>query len=249
MNTFVQASCAIRCLQSMSVFGSGVSEARPCRDKPKVAKPRFLVNLSMAAAAAFSVLTSTPARAIDYSITFDTSSIAGTAGEVDFQWNLGVVDPSLTAKVSSFSGTALSDPATLLDGDIGGSLGPGGSLQFAGTEAFNWIYQTLSFGPSISFTLSLPDTAPLQSVGSNASVFAVSLFDAALAPALPTLPSAFNNASLVFSLAPGEGPVLMQYTDAAVNVVSPVPEPETYALLLAGLGMIAFIRRRSQTRR
>jgi hypothetical protein len=32
----------------------------------------------------------------------------------------------------------------------------------------------------------------------------------------------------------------------SISTIAPVPEPETYALILAGLGLIGFIRRRKQ---
>ena len=138
-------------------------------------------------------------------MTFDTSSIAGTVGSVDFQWNLGVLDPSLTAIVSDFGGASFTDPATLLFGNVSGSLAPGGRLLFAATDPNNYIYQALTFGTSLSFRVALPDSAPAPTPGAFPSEFAISLFDSLLSAALPSTSPA--GAALAFELAPGRRPV------------------------------------------
>jgi len=193
-----------------------------------------LVALSFIGAAGCAI----PAGAVTYSVTFNTSSIAGTAGSVDFQWNLGAIDPSLTATVSNFTGVPLSDPPTLLFGNVTGTLAPGNSLHFGASDPFNYMYQTLTFGSAIGFSLTLPDAAPPPSAGSFASAFVVSLFDAALAPALPT--TSPDGAALLFSLAPGAGPVVTAFSAATVSAV---PEPEIYSLTLVGLLAVAARRR------
>ncbi len=258
MNPFVQAARAIRRRLPVGATGFRVGQAWSPRRCRRVTSTRFVASLAVALAGAFGMAASTPAFAIDYRIVFDTSSIAGSSGSVDFQWNLGALDPSLIATVSSFSGAVLSEPTTLLTGDVNGSLGSGGGLQFGGSAPINIAYQMLDFGTSVGFTLQLVDHAPEQSVNaflstldatSFSSAFVVSVLNEKLYPALPTLPSTINGASLIFSLAPGEGPVLSQYTAASVNVLTPVPEPETYALFLSGLMALGFVYRRSQPRR
>lgn len=199
---------------------------------------RFLRDSLLALSFATAALTAVPAQAGPFAVTFDTSAVAGQTGSVDFQWNLGTIDPSLTAAVSGLAGAVLTDPPTLLFGHASGSLASGATLSFAATDAFNYVYQTLTFGSSLTFVLNLPDTAP--NLGVTPSDFVVSLFDAALNPALPT--TSPDGAALVFSLAPGAGPVLTAYS--AANVAA-IPEPETLALMLVGLtGLLLRARRR-----
>ena len=45
----------------------------------------------------------------------------------------------------------------------------------------------------------------------------------------------------------GSGTALLQDgSQASISVLTPVPEPETYAMLLAGLGLMGFVARRRQ---
>lgn len=185
--------------------------------------------LALAAGLAFGL--AAPAQSATYTVSFDTRSIAGTSGSVDFQWNLGTIDPSLVASVSNFGGTPLAEAPTLLYGDAAGSLAPGRSLSFAATQSFNYVYQNLTYGSSIGFTLTLPDAAP--ATGSFASGFSVALLDASLNPALPS--TSADGLALLFTLDPGAAPTLQAFTAATVNTVSAVPEPGSAALLLAGL--------------
>lgn len=213
------------------------------RPTPYLQTNRHASALSLAAALALGATLAAPATAATYRIDFDTRSIAGASGSLDFQWNLGGVDPALFASVSDFSAVPASASRAapiLLFGDVTGSLAGGSGLSFAGSQPFNYIYQPLTFGAQIGFTLTLPDTAPVQANGGSfASAFVVSLFDAALNPALPS--SSSDGAALVFTLAPGAGPALERFTPATVLVV---PEPATWALSVAGLVAIAMAYRR-----
>lgn len=189
-------------------------------------------------------LASGAAQAVTYSVNIDTRSIAGTSGSVDFQWNLGVVDPLLVASVFSFSsGSTFTDAPVILSGDVSGSLQPGASVKFAGSSADNYLYQNLSFGNAIHFQLTLPDRAPAQAGTDYSSGFLVSVLDSNLAPALPT--SARDGTAMAFTLEPSAAPMFAAFTRPGVvqaTEVSPVPEPTTVVLLLAGLVAIAGLR-------
>lgn len=196
-------------------------------------------------------LVSGGAQAITYSVNIDTRSITGTTGSVDFQWNLGAVDPLLTASVASFSnGSTLTDAPVLLSGNFTGSLASGNSLNFDGASSFNYAYQDMTFGSSISFMLTLPDAAPTQSDPTSDSAFFVSVLDANQRSALST--TSVDNQALAFTLQSGGAPTFEAYTTLAtvssVSSVSAVPEPGTVALMLVGMGGLAgmgALRRRS----
>ena len=192
-------------------------------------------------------LASGAAQAVTFGVDIDTRSLAGTTGSVDFQWNLGAVDPALAASVFSFSsGSTLTSAPVLLSGDVSGALLSGTPLNFAGGAPFNYVYQDLTFGAAIHFLLTLPDSAPAQAASNNASAFFVSVLNANQASALAT--SSADGTALAFTLAPGAAPTVQAYTDTGVVSVSVVPEPSTVALLLAGLVGIAGLRGRGALR-
>ena len=207
-----------------------------------------LAPLGLALAMALA-LASGGAKAATYSVNIDTSSIAGTTGSVDFQWNLGAVNSLLTASVASFSnGSTLTGAPVLLSGAFTGSLASGDSLNFDGASAFNYADQDMTFGSSISFTLTLPDAAPAQSEPTSDSGFFVAVLDANQASALTT--TSADNQALAFTLQAGSAPTFESYTAlAAISSVSPVPEPATLALMVSGLvGLVGMssLRRRSK---
>ena len=94
-----------------------------------------------------------------------------------------------------------------------------------------------NFNPSYTTTLDAGVTKEVWSNGSGVGTQHIDrqLFD---------LPDAFNTQTLDHIIVSDNGSSGFQRTFVAAVTVAPVPEPETWAMLLAGLGVIGLISRR-----
>jgi hypothetical protein len=191
-----------------------------------------------------------PATADVYNVTIDTSSISGNSGFLDFQFNPGNTPPPLgTVTISNFSGGQIGS-GELRMGDVSAGTLPS-SISINNTSSYNDYYTPFTYGSSLSFKLSFSGSALTSP---NVSSFAFSLLDNANPQAglLTSNPdsTAFwidvgkvnvgdNKTSLTnFGMLPGAGSVVM----------AAVPEPEEYAMMLMGAGMVAFQVKRKQKR-
>jgi trimeric autotransporter adhesin len=129
------------------------------------------------------------AAPITYLVKVDTSSISGTAGSLDFNFNPG----PLVAQTASLQITGFSSDGTLagsppLTGDARGTLP--GSLTFDNGTAFNDYFSGFTFGKSLSFYVNLsgPALSSPDGVSTSGSAFAFSIFSdtAGTKPALTT---------------------------------------------------------------
>jgi hypothetical protein len=116
-------------------------------------------------------------------------------------------------------------------GDYGASL-PAGN--FFGPQASGWYYLAV-FGP---------DTWPTSGNGD-------SIAPAALAPYTQVVPASGPGGASPLNawtaVAPGDLVTVSEDYRIRLSGVSVVPEPETYAMLLAGLGLVGAIARRRKT--
>ena len=126
-----------------------------------------------------------------------------------------------------------------MDGDVTGAL-PGPQV-FGNGTGFNASLQEVTFGSMLSFLISFSGAFETAASG-DGTAFALGILDAGLAPLLGANPA--SGASLVFDLFPGADPTFVTYDDAIS--VSAIPEPGTYALLLAGLFVLLAAGRRAQ---
>src|SRR5579863_728381 len=131
---------------------------------------------------------------IVYDVTVNTSSISGTAGSLDFNFNPGpLVTQSADLQILSFAsnGTLVSCAANIQGfcptGDVSGTLP--GTLTFDNGTGFNDYFDGFTFGSTLSFQVSLYGPA-LSSPGgaTSGSTFAFSMFSNA-AGTVPTLTS------------------------------------------------------------
>jgi hypothetical protein len=111
-----------------------------------------------------------------YDITVDTSTIAGTSGSLDFNFNPGpLVSQPASLQILNFTGgTPLSTPVDT--GDVTGILPA--TLTFDNGSPFNDYFQTYTFGSSLSFQVSLfgPALTAPDGMSTSGSSFAFSMF-------------------------------------------------------------------------
>jgi hypothetical protein len=130
-----------------------------------------------------------PAAPIDYQVSVDTSSLLGTAGSLDFNFEPGpLVTQAASLQIRGFAtdGTPAGGPT--LSGDVSGALPA--TLSFDNQTGFNDYFEGFTFGKSLRFELSLygPALSSPDGTSTSGSTFAFSLFSdaAGTRPALTT---------------------------------------------------------------
>jgi hypothetical protein len=192
-------------------------------------KTQFLLSLLLCAASA-----ANGAQLIN--LTVDTSTINGTTGSIDFQFNPGpFTTQAATAQILNFTG------ATYVNGtraDFGGATG--GPLPaivtIANSGADNEDFEGIKFGASLAFTLSFDGPAITSPNGSlSSSAFALALFSDA-SGTIPVLTSDPNGVLATVQLDRNTGALIPQIVSSKAQF-SPVPEPGS--LLLVGGALLA----------
>lgn len=171
-----------------------------------------------------------------FQLLIDTSTLAGTSGSIDMQFNPGPnIYQSATVMVSAFQG-ANSTSQQKTGGKTGGPLP--NVLTINNTQVLNEDLESIAFGNSISLKLDFFGVAintPGVSNPQSGSVFTLGLFSDAAAT-MPVLTYDPEGAVFREIINPGG-----QFT---TQVISPqaqlLPEPSCVALVsLAGFGLIA----------
>jgi len=197
------------------------------------------------------------ASAITYNVTVDTSSLNGSVGALDFQFNPGALttqaaDLQILQFTSDGSPLGLAFPQT---GDVSGTLP--GTLSFGNGAGFNDYFDAFQFGQSITFRVSLDGPALVSPDGSalSGSAFGFGLFSdpAGTVLALTSDPSGF--AFMIDVNLDGTTTLsnFSAHTTVAPQVVvspgpepSPVPEPSSLWLFgLGGASLLVAARRRA----
>lgn len=188
------------------------------------------------------------ADSITYSVSVNTSSINGVAGSFDLEFNPGGLGSlPATATVTNFTTDATLFPPPGTDGAVTGTLQPG-PLTIDNTAALNDLYESATFGTTISFDVTLSGQALNNpNPADPGSLFALLLSDNN-GNSLLTTDTTYGGSVLVVNVnADGTTTPLtfpQSSTDSTpaasvVPEVSSTPEPSSLALMSFGMVTLA----------
>jgi hypothetical protein len=143
--------------------------------------PRVLWSLLLALSAA------TALRADIYTVTVNTSSIYGTSGSLDFNFNPGpLLTQAASLQILNFASDGTLADSPILTGDVSGGLP--GTLTFDNGSGFNDYFEGFTFGNTLAFDVSLygPALSSPDGTSTSGSTFAFSMFSDA-AGTIPVL--------------------------------------------------------------
>jgi len=126
---------------------------------------------------AFSGLASASSGPVTYSVTINTSSISGTVGSFDLNYNPGpLVTQAASLQIVRFAGNGTLAGSPALAGDVSGALPA--TITFDNGTAFNDYFQRFTFGSTLSFdvTLSGPALSSPDGVSTSGTTFTFSMF-------------------------------------------------------------------------
>jgi hypothetical protein len=178
------------------------------------------------------------ASPITYTVSVNTQALAGTTGSLDFNFNPGpLVSQSAMLQILDFSGGALAG-GPVLSGDASGSLP--GTLSLDNGTGFNDYFQQFTYGPTLTFDVSLygPALSAPDGVSSSGSTFAFSMFS----DAAGTVPALTTDVSDGFAYVVNVN--LDGSTTMTNYIVNSAVAPEPVTLFLVGISLLARTLRR-----
>lgn len=190
------------------------------------------------AALAIATASSAIAGPVVLAVTVDTSSLAGTVGSLDLNFNPGPTSSQAAyLTVSDFIAGTLAGGCPCGLGNVIGELPPG--LTFDNGAALNDYFEGLTFGSLLSFNLNFSGPALVAPDGTSVSgsTFAFSLFSdaAGTTPALTT--DTLNGFAFTVDVNL-DGGTSVTNNSSQTSIETLTPEPAT--LLLSGLALATF---------
>lgn len=184
------------------------------------------------------------AAPITYDVTVDSSSISGTAGSLDFEFNPGpLVTQAANLQILNFASNGSLAGSPMLTGDVAGALPA--TLTFDNGSAFNDYFEGFTFGSTLSFEVSLygPALSSPDGTSTSGSTFAFSMFS----DAAGTMPALTTDTTDGFAFTVDvnlDGTTTVTNFSAQTTVVPAtipaVPEPGTLPLIASAIGLLAF---------
>jgi hypothetical protein len=179
---------------------------------------------------------------LEYAVSVDTASLAGTNGYLYFQYNTGISQVgTTTATVQNFNtdgvlGAQVAGAFQNSGNYVAGTL-PGIVSFTNGNIETNDYNQAITFGSMVDFNLVLPNGNP----NNDSSDFSFWLTQDA-GGSTPLLTASGELFDITLN---ANGTATSNVIDASTTNVAPVPEPGTCALLGAGLfGLCVYGKRR-----
>jgi hypothetical protein len=204
---------------------------------------RHLLRQTLTLAAALLLYTGASHAGL-YHVTINTSALIDSPNapfSLDFQFNDGGVLGNNTATIYNFNyGTGSAAGSATLVGGAAGNIAS--TVTLNNSDAAQELYQSFTPGATLSFDLSLTQNLD----GTTPDAFLVAILDKDLFN-IPTN-SSFLDDTLLHADIKSTNPLTILQLNlssgtgeyANVTVLAAVPEPETYAMLLAGLGLLGF---------
>jgi hypothetical protein len=179
-----------------------------------------------------------------YPVSVNTSTITGTAGSLDFQFNPGpLVSQSAWLAILNFATDGTLTGAPSETGAVGGGPLPA-MVSFVNSTQLNDYFQTFTFGTSLSFEVLLygPAVEFPDGVSTSGSTFAFSMFSdaAGTVPVLTSDPNGF--AATVGINLDGTTTATVSSPQTTVGAPTIVPEPGSFALAGSIVVLAAFRR-------
>ena len=201
---------------------------------------------------AFLLTTATLAVAdpITYNVTVDTSSISGTSGSLDFQFNPGpLTTQAASLQILDFSSDGSLAGSPSLTGDVSGALP--GTLTYDNGTAYNDYFEDFTYGTTLSFEVILygPALSSPDGVSTSGSTFAFSMFSDPPGT-IPTLTTDTVDgfASTIDVNLDGTTTVTDPSIQTIIASSTVIPEPSNLLLMATGFCGLAGILLRQQAR-
>ena len=187
---------------------------------------------------------------ITYQVTVDTSSVAGTTGSFDLQFNPGpLITQAASLDILAFGGNGSLVGSALLTGNVVGALP--GTVTFQNSTPFNDYFQGFTYGSSLVFDVHLygPALCCPNGTSTSGSTFAFSMFgDPGGTMPVLTTDTTDGFAALINVNLDGTTTVL-NYSLETTIVPLEASEPNVVAVTLAGttLALTTLLIRRRRT--